>query len=90
MAGSPGVLFHHALLFEGLCPKVEQDGEAQAGSGQVVVGLGFVGFGQGRDGFELQDDLAVHHEISDVFADQATFVCNRQAFLGLERNAAQG
>ncbi len=81
------LLSHDAFLLQGVGTKVEQDGQAQAGGGEIIMRLGFVPGVQLGDGFDLQDDLAFDDEVSFVFAHQDAFVVDWQLLELLEADA---
>ena len=68
------VLFYDALVFEGGGAEVEEDGEFEAGGGEVVDGLGFMAGVEVGDSFEFEDDFAFDEEVGFVVADQFAFV----------------
>ena len=79
-----------AFVFKGSRAKVDQNGQGETGGGQIIMGLGFVGWCKLGDGFDFEDDFVFYDEISDVVTDELAFVVDGESDLLFKLDAAQG
>lgn len=69
-----------AFELKPLTPEVDQQSNVKTSCGEIVHCLNFVGFDQGLNRFQLQDDFSFHQDVGSEIAYRYTFIKNVDPF----------